>query len=524
MTFELPTIHIHAGFRTGSTLAWSSSRKDPVNLALYEPLHERLADLAAEERWYIDDSISEGLGAGRDLDTFSCYAPLLGAMGGVKNFRKSFAYERYFLDPLENNEGLARYLRSLELLARGRGERPVLKYVRSQGRIGWIKQTCGGVHFALARSCFDQFRSYVWNANRGNLYFLAATCEIFAKNVSVFDAELAAKLVQIQAFSSNNAAEEQAYYQRVAASLTLHQLYFVHAYLWKRQFRHALEAADAIFSIYAPMERLAEFSAFAADRGFHLDLSTVRPSLATGDLIRDERFTRLEALADYCLWDAGHVRPLKRSGAAARFLDPTLEAEAEAADRLSPHGPFERYSPMELLSTLDGPAREKEPPSPSPAGPFGAVEIPPPLMTVPYRLTGDDDDLLRVDARAMYVPPGAALRWDPISRVHAIVSSQVDRSLIGFGPHWLLPPGAYEVVVSYDATPRQGAMHAAAEVDVVADYGNIAVLDPVGLTLRGPAAQRLTFKTTRPLPAFEVRVTATDAAIRLFGYTIRRLP
>ncbi|WP_132094774.1 hypothetical protein [Caulobacter sp. BK020] len=524
MTFGSSTVHLHAGFRTGSTLAWSSSNKDPDNFAFYEPLHERLADLAPGEQWNLDDSISDILGNDSDVDMFSCYAPILNGMNGVKNFRKSFSYERYFLDPLEGNNALAHYLRSLELFARSRRKRPVLKYVRSQGRIAWIKRTCGGVHFALARACFDQFRSYVWNGNRGNLYFLAATCEIFAKNVSVFDAELAAKLVRIEAFFSTNAAEEQAHYQRIAAGLTLQQLYFVHAYLWKRQFRHALEAADAVFSIYAPPERLAEFDAFSANHDIKLDLSTARLSRAESDLRHDERFARLEALADYCLWDAGHVRPLKAGGGAARFLDAGLEAEAEAAARLSTHGPFERYSPMELLSALSDRALKPAPPEPCGSSAFGAVPIQPPLLTVPHRLTGDDDDILRVDARAMYVAPGAALRRDPLSQTDAIVSSQSAKSLIGFGPHWSLPRGSYEVAMSYHATPRPGAGQASAEIDIVADYGNIIVQEPVELELKGPAVQTLRFEARKLLPAFEVRVTATDAEIHLFGYIVRRLP
>lgn len=524
MTFEASTVHIHAGFRTGSTLAWSLSNKDPDNLAFYEPLHEKLADLAPGERWNLDDSISDILGDNEDVDTFSCYAPILNAMNGVRNFRKSFACERYFLNPLESNKALAHYLRSLELFARSRGKRPVLKYVRSQGRIGWIKQTCGGAHFALVRTCFDQFRSYVWNGNRGNLYFLAATCEIFAKNISVFDAELAAKLVRIELFSSMNAAEEQAYYQRIAAGLTLQQLYFIHAYLWKRQFRHALEAADAVFSIYAPAERLAEFSAFSAHHGFQLDLSSARASRAESDLRYDERFARLEALADYCLWDAGHVRPLKPGAGAACFLDPALEAEVEAAVRLSTHGAFERYSPMELLLALSDQAPKPSPPEPCGSGAFGAVPIHPPLLTVPHRLTGDDDDLLRVDARAMYVAPGAALRREPVSQAYAIVSSQPSKALVGFGPHWSLPRGSYEVALNYQAVPRPGAREAAAEVDIVADYGNIVVREPVELKLEGPAVQMIRFEASAAMPAFEVRVMATDAEIRVFGYIIRRLP
>jgi len=524
MAFENSTVHLHAAFRTGSTLLWSSSNKDPENLTFYEPLHERLADLSPGERWHIDESIADILGEDGDINAFSCYTPLLGAMNGVKHFRKSFAYERYFPDPLEGNLPLAHYLRSLELFARGRGQRPFLKYVRSQGRIGWIKQTCGGLHLALVRTCFDQFRSYIWNANRGNLYFFAATCEIFAKNVSVFDAELAAKIVRIRAFSSSNTAEEQVYYQRVAASLTLQQLYFVHAYVWKRQFRHALRAADAIFSIYAPQDRLASFGAFAADNGFKLDFSGVRASRTNGQPAYDERFQRIEALADYCLFDAGHAQAVEPAGGAKRYLDDALEAEAKAAERLAVFGPFERYSPMELLSAVDGGGPDAAAaPSPSPTGPFGAVDIVPALLTVPHRLTGDGDDLLRVEARAMYVPSGAALRWDPIARTYAVVSSQPETSLVGFGPHWVLQPGSYELALNYDATPRPSATAAGANVDIVADYGNIKVLPPTDLPLAGPVVRTFAFEAEESLPAFEVRVTATDASVRLLGYTIRRL-
>jgi hypothetical protein len=524
MSFDLSTIHLHAGFRTGSTLAWSSLRKKDETLAFYEPLHEQLDSLISGEDWKVDESISRELGSAENLNVFDCYDSLLNVMGGVRNFRKSFAYERYFLKEYESNKGLAHYLRSLELLARSHGERPVLKYVRSQGRIAWIKHNCGGVHFALVRGCFDQFRSYLWNADHGNLYFLAATCEIFAKNVSAFDAELAAKIVKIRAFSSTNAAEEQVYYQRVVASLSLQELYFIHAYLWKRQFRHALDAADAVFSIYAPADRLAAFGAVAEQHRFELDLSTARASRVTGPPFFDERFERIEALADYCLWDAGHIRPLKAGQDVRTFLDPALEAEAAAAERLSETGPFERYSPMELLAALtDGALDVTLPPDPCPSGLFGAVALMPPLLTVPHRLTGDDNNLLRIDARAMYVPAGAALRRDPVSRTLAIVSSQPEVSVVAFGPHWLLPPGVYEVALSYDAIPRPGANAAEASLEIVADYGNVKVMEPVDLPLRGPMIETRAFEANQPLPAFEVRVMATDVTIHVRSYTVRRL-
>jgi hypothetical protein len=523
MTFELPTVHIHASFRTGSTLAWSSLRKKEGNLAFYEPLHEQLDTLTAGETIHIDASINEDLDSEQSLNIFACYDPVLNVMGGVRNFRKSFAYERYFLGEFENNEGLANYLRSLELLARSRAERPVLKYVRSQGRIAWIKQNCGGIHFALVRKCFDQFRSYLWNADHGNLYFLAATCEIFAKNVSAFDAELAAKIVKIRAFSSPNVAEEQVYYQRVAASLSLQELYFIHTYLWKRQFRHTLKAADAVFSIYASADRLDAFSEFAARHKFELDLSTARASRVTGPPFFDESFERIEALADYCLWDAGHVHPLAVGQGAERFFDADLEAEAVAAERLCERGPFQRYSPMELLTAVTGATAATPPPDPCPSGLFGAVALVPPLLTVPHRLTGDDNNLLRVDARAMYLPAGAALRQDPVTQSLAIVSSQTETSVVAFGPHWLLQSGAYEVALSYDATPRPGATAAKVSLDVIADYGNIEVLPPVDLPLRGPTTETFTFEADHPLPVFEVRVTATDATIYVRSYTLRRL-
>ncbi len=492
-------------------------------MAFYEPLHEQLDTLMAGETIHIDASIEEDLDSEHRLNIFGCYDPILNVMGGVRNFRKSFSYERYFLEEFENNEGLANYLGTLELLARSRAERPVLKYVRSQGRIAWIKQNCGGIHFALVRKCFDQFRSYLWNADRGNLYFLAATCEIFAKNVSAFDAELAAKIVKIRAFSSPNVAEEQVYYQRVAASLSLQELYFIHTYLWKRQFRHALEAADAVFSIHAPVDRLDAFGELTAQHRFELDLSTARASRVTGAPFFDESFERIEALADYCLWDAGHVRPATSGKKAERFLDADLEAEAIAAERLSKRGPFQRYSPMELLAAVTGATTATPPPDPCPSGLFGAVALVPPLLTVPHRLTSDDNNLLRVDARAMYLPAGAALRQDPVTRSLAIASSQPETSVVAFGPHWLLQPGVYEVALSYDATPRPGASVANASLDIIADYGNIEVLPPVDLPLHGPAIKTFTFQADYPLPAFEVRVTATDATIYVRGYTLRRL-
>ncbi|PVM89682.1 hypothetical protein DDF62_11275 [Caulobacter radicis] len=441
----------------------------------------------------------------------------------MRGFRKSFSYERFFLDRAEPAADLARYLNSLELLARSRGHRPVLKYVRSQGRIGWIRQNCGGVHLALLRPCFDQFRSYMWNAEHGNLYFMAANCQIFAQNVSAFDAELAAKLVKIPVFQSPNLAVEQAYYAKVAANLDIHQLYFIHAYLWKRQFRHALEAADAIFDIAAGPERIAEMNALMAEHDFKLDLSGVRPSKIDTMPQFKERFARIEALADYCLWSGGHVRMFKRRTPAHRFLQERLEAEAVQAERLSEVGPFERFSSMEMLGALDPEGRRApELPDPCAASFFGGHSVPEPLRTVPHRLSGDADNVLRVDAQAMYVPPGAALRLDAQTQIYTITSARPERSLVAFGPHWVLPAGRYSLTLTYDGAPLPASADGAAMLDIVGDYGAIRVLEAQPLPLKGWANETVVFSCDRSVPAFEVRIHAEGAALRVASYTLRR--
>ena len=67
------------------------------------------------------------------------------------------------------------YIASLIAAAVEDGQKPVLTFCRSLGRVGAIKQHFGGWHIFLYRNLFRQWMSYLGQYYSGSAYFLSAT-------------------------------------------------------------------------------------------------------------------------------------------------------------------------------------------------------------------------------------------------------------------------------------------------------------------------------------------------------------
>jgi hypothetical protein len=155
-----PPIFVHAWWRSSSTYVWSRLRHDTRLRCYYEPLHECIADLRAEE-------VATGTHAKRnsalrhppaERHNFHEYLDLL--KSGEMHFTPELAYERYLLAPDADDPALHAHLASLIADAASSGRRATLCFTRSQMRSAWMKHQFGGIHIAQIRNPLDQWASF----------------------------------------------------------------------------------------------------------------------------------------------------------------------------------------------------------------------------------------------------------------------------------------------------------------------------------------------------------------------------
>jgi hypothetical protein len=160
---------------------WSEFRARPEAMAFYEPLNELLVGMTTENMAL---ERPDGWNS-RHPDTrpyFEEYAPLLARRRGIRGYERSFAYDRYFMREDEAHPKLAAYLHALLTLAEGTGKIPVLKFVRSLGRVGWMRrQFPAATHVTLVRDPLAQWASGSRFVQDKNPYFLAAPLAILAQ-------------------------------------------------------------------------------------------------------------------------------------------------------------------------------------------------------------------------------------------------------------------------------------------------------------------------------------------------------
>lgn len=81
-------------------------------------------------------------------------------MPGVAGYRPDFAYQSFFMSRDEQFPELRQYIESLLQLARTNGKTPVLKFCRSLGRVGWMRQNFpDAAHIFVMRDPCSQWTS-----------------------------------------------------------------------------------------------------------------------------------------------------------------------------------------------------------------------------------------------------------------------------------------------------------------------------------------------------------------------------
>ena len=176
-------VFLHTAWRSGGTWLWSRCREQPHVQALYEPLHEQLGRLSSADI----RRLRPGSWASNHSDTppyFQEYEKMmLPGRRGVPGYRQRFAYERFFLDPDDEDPELEAYLRSL-VGAAAPGQVCVLKFCRSLGRTAWLQRRFpGALHAVVIGDPVAQWASaQTLLAVQRNRYFATVPFLVLARN------------------------------------------------------------------------------------------------------------------------------------------------------------------------------------------------------------------------------------------------------------------------------------------------------------------------------------------------------
>jgi len=183
-------IFLHAGWRSCGTWLWETLRERDTVRAYYEPLHEDLnrLDRVALTRF---SPASWDSGHSPGAPYFAEYSPRLrrGALGrprGIDGYAPRFAFDDFFLDPVEDDAALLAYLRGLIAAAHQEARMPVLKFCRSLGRVPWMaRHFPDAMHAVVLRDPVAQWLSARRQMEFGkNRYFVLAPFVILARNAS----------------------------------------------------------------------------------------------------------------------------------------------------------------------------------------------------------------------------------------------------------------------------------------------------------------------------------------------------
>lgn len=180
-----PAVFLHTGWRSAGTWLWSRFRDLPQVEAYYEPLNEALEHLTGDD---IPLLYAKGWRSDHPAlahPYYHEYAPLLRHTGGVAQFHASFPMADFFADSTHKLPDLRAYIAMLLDHAARRGRQPVLKFCRSIGRVGWMRQAfADAVHVVVLRNPAAQFHSALRQFVRdGNPYFLVMPLAILMWNI-----------------------------------------------------------------------------------------------------------------------------------------------------------------------------------------------------------------------------------------------------------------------------------------------------------------------------------------------------
>jgi len=509
---------LHAGFRTGSTLLWSALKATPATLTYFEPLHEALENLPPPEDCGVSPEISGSLHeSGETGDVFAAFRGCATELGGVRQYRKSFSYDDFFVPPDAPRSQLQGYFQGLIDHAEAMGKAPSFKCVRTGGRVGWLKRQFDGRHIGVVRDPIGQFSSYLWNAKRGNPYFMGLTCLIYARNIACNAPEFSAHL-QLPLYHSPKFADEVNFYEETARKLTLRELYFAFYTIWKKSFIHSLNHADLNLSVDAgqkAFDRLADF--LGADGRAFRELA-VRPSRAAGAVHADRELSIVEDLVDWLLETNPRHERLgpQASEAGVEFCSP-LQARLEKT--LALQAGELRFS-GDLGEVACAVART---PGLETKSLFGSRYRPPPFPHQFHRLLNDSDATIRFSASSFYLGPDVRVDMDGELQI-PVVTFDASDEVAAFGPHIDLPAGTYELQFEYDCAGRNATdSNSGLEVAIVADY-RAQIIHPG--TIFPPSERtfgRIVFSIPKRVSAFEVRFQSQSSTGKLFGYSLAKI-
>lgn len=493
-------IFIHAGFRTSSTYALQCVEADEPLTQIYEPLHE---GFSLAEQYFPRPQGSKDI-----------FRPLELAMGGVAHFRKSFSTERLFLSKNDSHDPLKRYITALLKQVEQTRTRALIKEVRSQGRIGWIKHNFGGIHLGLIRNPRDQFRSYLWNARHSNWYFLAQMCQMFANNVMPVASAWTRQFVQVPIFLDEYFAEEGAFYTRFARATSEQDLYFIFMYLWFWNTACVINQADIAFEL--PLANEPSLNRKLQDFGFWMNVADYKASRAQNDAFESESTQDIEKLALNCLRrDVGCSISMNQTDA---FLTAETNDLIEYMRSTTPAvSSIEgikaaRRSAIQQLKTVE----------------LKAADVPRvsivPFTNYGHRLENDADTISRFGPSALYLGGGAALVENKSDGYPFIRFVTTQKGLACFGPHVTLPAGLYAVTFHFDLRTRSASIgQPKLFVEVSAERDAIQLLSEMSHQSSGRTSLRYEFRVDETANFVEPRLSVEDAEIRVFGTVLQKI-
>lgn len=118
---------------------------------IFEPFHESLGELNSEllnERFLL---LNKGTALRHPIIQESYYENMLfGLNGYVDGFKKEFSFKNYFLEPNQSDKARVKYLKSI--IEFNDSKNILIKYTKSNLRIGWLKRNLDGKHIYLVRN------------------------------------------------------------------------------------------------------------------------------------------------------------------------------------------------------------------------------------------------------------------------------------------------------------------------------------------------------------------------------------